>query len=211
MRFSLCIGNIAIQNLQVKCSSGDCTWRGKFCDVNAHTNTCQYKLVSCPLRCENKIVRKSLDDHKLNICQNRSHKCELCGKKGTYAQITGVHLQECPMKIIFCKKCNEEVERQRMQHHIDHYCEYTKISCKYKSIGCEFVTERKDMTVHESDATSHCQAVAETTIQLKQKLAKLEKYLAEQKETVLSLRGLKDTEKSIENLHLPFILLHVAI
>ena len=153
------VGKRAIRALPVKCDNVErgCEWEGTVGTLDEHVAVCMFTPVPCPNHCKEKdkitlYMRKELDHHVSSKCLNRDHKCEYCGEKGTYANITQIHDRVCKKKIIPCTntECTETIERRKMKLHLD-VCDYTIIPCKYKNIGCDVELKRKDMPAHEED------------------------------------------------------------
>ena len=125
--------------------------------------TCDFTPVPCPKKCKKdssilSVIRKDLEKH-LEECMNRDYECKLCGKKDTYANITGAHDNECEKKVLPCPntECTVTMERADIKKHLNE-CEYTVISCKYKNLGCEVGLKRKEkeaMEAHEQDDKVH--------------------------------------------------------
>ena len=125
--------------------------------------TCDFTPVPCPKKCKKdssvlSMLRKDLKKH-LEDCMNRDYECKLCGKKNTYANITGAHDDECEKKVLPCPntECTVTMERADIKKHLNE-CEHTVISCKYKNLGCEVGLKRKEkeaMETHEQDDKVH--------------------------------------------------------
>lgn len=155
----LCLGNRDIQGLRVKCGSGkECSWKGAFSEVKKHVANCQYVRIPCPKKCVDSkneahlIKRNELDEHLADFCPNREFSCQDCGKKDTYASITGNHTEVCEKKRVPCPnfECSKVLQRQNIKRHLD-CCDYTVVPCKYRRLGCSTSMKRKSIKAHEKD------------------------------------------------------------
>ena len=138
-------------------------------------------MTKCKTPCLNKckenneiqmILRKDLDEHLTEQCVNRAYKCQYCGKKDTYANITDIHDDLCEKKPHPCPNpdCSESMQRTKIKQHLDNDCEYTVISCKYEAIGCDVKMKRKDMRAHEQDDKAHLHQALNTVVKLQDDL-----------------------------------------
>ena len=83
--------------------------------------TYNFTPVPCPKRCKKdnsvlSVTRKDLERH-LEECMNRDYECKFFGKKDTYANITGVHDDECKKKVLPCPnaECTVMMERAEIK------------------------------------------------------------------------------------------------
>ena len=152
--------------LNIKCDNAyeSCEWEGTIGNLlGEHVATCDFTPVPCPNECKKdgsvlSVIRKDLEKH-LEECMNRDYECKLCGKKDTYANITGAHDDKCEKKVLPCPnaECIVTMERAEIKQHLNE-CEHTVISCKYKNLGCEVGLKRKEkeaMEAHEQDDKAH--------------------------------------------------------
>ena len=145
---------------------------------------CEFTLLPCPKECRNHwlleqtinhFMRKDLNKHLKEECPNRDYSCKHCGEKGTYTSII-MHDKECPKKPVPCPKgCFVTMQRKRVRNHVATECELTVIACKYKRLGCDREMKRKDMAAHEDNDKLHLRMAMDTTVQLKERIASLEK------------------------------------
>ena len=129
----------------------------------------------CPKKCKEDnevrmISRKDLEKHLTEQCVNRAYKCQYCGKKDTYANITDIHDDICEKKSVPCPNpdCPDSMQRAEIKQHLENDCAHTVISCKYERIGCNMKMKRKDMGAHEQDDKSHFHQVLNTMVQLQE-------------------------------------------
>ena len=131
----------------------------------------------CPNKCkeDNKvrmISRKDLDKHLIEQCVNRAYKCQYCGLKDTYANITDIHDAICEKKSVPCPDpdCPDSMQRAEIKQHLENDCAHTVISCKYERIGCNMKMKRKDMGAHEQDDKAHIHPALNTMVKLQDDL-----------------------------------------
>ena len=125
----------------------------------------------CPNKCKENneiqmILRKDLEKHLTEQCMNRDYKCQHCGKKDTFANITGIHDDTCEKKVLPCPNadCPDSMQRAKIKQHLENDCEYAVISCKYEGIGCDVKIKRKDMGAHEQDDKAHLHQALTTVV-----------------------------------------------
>lgn len=171
-------------------------------------STCKFTLLPCPTQCSDTddkiryLTRKDLEEHLVKYCPNRSHTCEYCGEKDTYATITQVHDKICHMKMLPCPQteCNKTVPRQDINEHVKTECEQTVISCKYRRIGCDATRKRKDMTIHEEgEVKLHLHMALEAVSQLENTVKLLKEENDALKNRDLITFTLTDYQKKMES------------
>ena len=141
----------------------------------------------CPNKCkEQMILRKDLDEHLTEQCVNRAYKCQYCGKKDTYANITDIHDDLCEKKPHPCPNpdCSESMQRAEIKQHLDNDCEHTVISCKYEGIGCDMKMKRKDMGAHEQDDKAHLHQALNTVVKLQDDLQSATKSMKKESDDI---------------------------
>ena len=132
------VGNRDIKSLNVNCDNKKCEWKGTVGTLAVHLVTCECTSVPCSNKCVNEsgeinhFMRKHLYIHLILDCPNRDYKCEYCGEKGTYANITTAHDEICEKKDVFCTniECSQIMKRQKIANHVKDSCQYTVIACK---------------------------------------------------------------------------------
>ncbi len=166
-----------IQDLAVRCQNvpRSCTWEGTVGTLEEHVATCEFTLLPCPNSgCPDQILRKDLCVH-LEVCSYREHECPFCGEKGKHSFITLTHYSTCQKLPIFCPNyCHQIIKRCDVGKHTDTECENAMILCKYERIGCDMKLKRKDMAAHEQDDKIHLHMAMNTTVQLQERIVKLE-------------------------------------
>ena len=118
------------------------------------------------------ILRKDLEKHLIEWCVNRDYKCQYCGEKDTFANITGIHDDTCKKKSLPCPNsdCSESMQRAEIKQHLEIDYEHTVISCKYEGIGCDVKMKRNDMGAHEQDDKAHLHQALNTVVRLQDDL-----------------------------------------
>ena len=184
-------GKREILSLKVKCDNfeGGCTWVGTVGTLEEHVARCECALLPCPKECKAPLfMRMDLDRHLNEDCPNRDYTCRHCEKRATYIHITQDHYQICPKKLIGCPNsmCDESIQRQHVQEHVDNECEFTIVPCKYRRIGCDTEFPRRQMVTHENDDSFHLHMAINTTVQLRRDLC-------------YALGKIEDLEKVLKN------------
>ena len=151
-------GQSSVLALRVNCNNvnSECEWEGTVGTLEEHVATCEFALVPCPKQCKSSddkveyFMNKAVDEHLEKGCPNRDYKCEHCGEKGTYANITQVHDEKCGKKMLPCPNadCTDTVQRLSIKRHLDS-CIYTEVPCKYRDIGCAVKMRRDALSAHE--------------------------------------------------------------
>ena len=119
---------------------------------------CGYVVVACPNNCKQswrKIMQKDLQYHLKAGCQKRPYRCEHCGEKGTFIQITSEHYQHCPELPLDCpNKCGAvKIKRMKVDQHRKQ-CPLEAVDCPF---GCSATgLQRKDEAEHmEKNVVNH--------------------------------------------------------
>ena len=162
----------------MKCDNVErgCEWEGTVGTLEEHVTKCK---TPCPNKCKENneiqmILRKDLEKHVTEQCVNRDYKCQHCGKKDTFANITGIHDDTCEKKVLPCPAdCPDSMQRAKIKQHLENDCEHTVISCKYEGIGCDVKIKRKYMGAHEQDDKAHLHQALTTVVKLQEYTTKL--------------------------------------
>ena len=109
-----------VLQLKVRCKSKPqgCLWVRELGDLDNHLKLgsvdgkCQFVDVECPFKCEKRIKRRELEEHKLNECLKRPFTCEHCDYKSTYKGITIYHWPKCPK---YPKICPNKINVQKVK------------------------------------------------------------------------------------------------
>ena len=146
------LGDRSIKEMKIKCNNADsgCEWIGELCSLDEHLITCEYILLSCPNKCNDrdKILRKDMEKHKMEECPRREYVCLYCDESGEYKERTTTHLEECPLMKIPCSNdgCTELVAKRDMLAHRYDKCRFQVVPCKYAALGCKVEVLRNDWT-----------------------------------------------------------------
>jgi len=135
-----------------KATSADkCTWMGKYDDLKAHLNTCQYERVLCDNNgCIKSIQRREIKLHHQE-CVHRLLGCRYCNHAFTIVHMN-THLQQCPMVEMTCE-CGFDCIRDSMDQHRARDCPLVKIVCDV--VGCNAMIMRRDYEKHQQEAAEH--------------------------------------------------------
>ena len=144
-----------VKDLRVKCTSTSCPWVNELRLLADHLEVCVYVLAPCTNGCGDHIIRDNLPLHN-KVCALRKHTCKHCKSKGTYKEMTGGHLDECPDYKVPCPNngCRVSIKRKQMDsHHLK--CPYQIIGCPYKEVGCTYTSQRRANTMEDHKANSY--------------------------------------------------------
>jgi hypothetical protein len=150
IKISLLYINI-IENLEVVClnKNKNCTWEGKFKDLDYHFNKeCLFTIIKCKFSsCPEEYERRNLNNHYIK-CQFRQVKCKYCKNLMGFADLEA-HSIECKNKKIDCfLRCGKILRRKQQNNHELNDCPNFKLNCEYKQFGCNFICKRKEMLNH---------------------------------------------------------------
>ena len=205
-----------INQLEVKCSNhGEgCMWTGELGTLKTHLQSgkgCGFVEVKCPNRCRaggfsvKSFQRKDLDKHLKSECDLRPYRCEHCGYKDTYHNITGkghppamhvwsffttyhstspehiFHYDECPEFPLTCpNKCGAgNIKRKNMNSHRDE-CPQEPVQCPFAEVGCKEDLCRSQLEGHTtSSIQQHLLLVMNDHKRLRERLRVTEAKLEE--------------------------------
>ena len=141
--------------MNVKCTSAGCSWINELGSLEKHLETCGLVLMPCP-DCDKHLMRREHPSHSAEECPLRPHTCEHCKSKGTYKEMTGGHLDECPDLMVPCPNngCSVSFKRKEIaSHHLE--CPFETINCPYKDVGCPYTSQRHTMEDHKATSCGH--------------------------------------------------------
>uniref|UniRef100_A0A673MBY7 TNF receptor-associated factor 4-like n=1 Tax=Sinocyclocheilus rhinocerous TaxID=307959 RepID=A0A673MBY7_9TELE len=74
-----------ILSLPIRCihSEEGCRWTAQNKLLQAHLSVCEFNVVSCPNRCDVKLLRRELPEHLQHDCVKRKLHCDHCGDEFT--------------------------------------------------------------------------------------------------------------------------------
>jgi len=96
-----------------------CTWIGKYDQLAAHLNQCDYELVKCNNKgCAKELMRRELQAH-LPVCAFRRESCKTCDLKVLWSAMTEHQEKECPKALVTCEVigCNKVMMRRDYKNH----------------------------------------------------------------------------------------------
>ena len=145
---------VAFLNARCPLSGEGCSWKGKLREIEKHMEECLKVRVECQLECGNVLERESLEQHNREIC---------------------------PLRIIQCTYCNQEMQANEENRHIGQ-CQYNPDTCPYKELGCEAIVLRKNMNTHITEnITNHHTLMLYQLNQLRNRNDQLERVNEQQK------------------------------
>ena len=185
-----------IAKLQVNCTMKEkgCGWSGPLEHLEAHLDPdqgdCQYVDVDCPLKCDEKIEKRNIDQHTANKCVKRDHVCPYCSFKATYEIVHDTHWPECTYYPLVCPNhCGVTCERAEMEDHMK-MCPLEEVECEFSYAGCKERFRREEWEEHMKDnSMKHLSMVATAAVKDRQEF---QRKIEEQK------KKLEEQEKKIE-------------
>ena len=140
----------------VKCTSAGCSWENELRFRHEHLKTCGLALIPCANGCKEEIIQSMYPSHRTEKCPLRWYTCEHCKSEGTYKEMTGGHLDECPDLMVPCPNngCEDSIKRNQMASHHSK-CPYETIKCPYEDVGCTYTSARHTMENHKATSCSN--------------------------------------------------------
>eukprot|EP01084_Bolivina_argentea_P116408 206843_1 len=168
-----------------------CEWQGSYSDLNNHIETCPLRWISCEY-CYISILQRELNEH-YDKCPNYPLQCTQCYVGDIDRNHMASHISDrCPMTLISCNECKEEIKRKDKQLHVKNECRESLIECVFYKFGCKDKLKRKDEKNHIENATyTHCHLVqiANNQTKLESDIKSLNKKLNEFKNEIKSLKN----------------------
>jgi hypothetical protein len=137
-----------------------CNWIGKLNEAKRYYDLCQFAEINCThANCNDILLRKSLPEH-IESCLHRLLPCKWCELKYKVDALEA-HLLVCPKRPVPCPNscldangallwlCPTMISQHCTQ------CTMESISCKFAPVGCKIMLLRKEMPIHEIDASAH--------------------------------------------------------
>lgn len=155
----------SINELKVECSQKKlgCPWTGELGSFSAHLNQeydsntqlegCSFVEVECKHGCGGKFLRNAVAEHQTDKCLQRPFCCDYCREyKSIHADVVHRHWPVCKAYPLRCpNQCTVyAIERQNMEHHLEHECPLKVIECELQYAGCNVRLPRQDMPEHRS-------------------------------------------------------------
>ena len=172
-----------INKLQARCNEKEngCQWEGLLGEMQHHLAQCQYVKEDCPYQCEGRVQRRHLEEHKANLCPQRSFDCGHCDYRGTYREVTDQHWSVCVSFPLACpNNCGaDNIPQGQLQAHIE--CPLQEVACDFSHAGCKVQVVRQDLSQHMSNAAQqHMALVSRALLQDKEReIAQLKQPLRE--------------------------------
>ena len=118
--------------------------------VDHKQNECKYRQFKCTycgcvdtydaiagtgcIRNQNSVIVSPFGNHYTECgyypiqCPNK------CGKKDIKRKVVTNHQEICPLKLLYCHLCSQEVLRKNMEHHLRTACDFRNCTCMYCGI-----------------------------------------------------------------------------
>ena len=142
--------------MRVKCTSAGCPWVNELGSLEKHLEICGFAFIPCANGCKEQIMKSEHTSHCTERCPLRQYTCKHCKSKGTYMEMIGGHLDECPDIRVSCPNngCGGGIKRKQMaSHRLE--CPYKTIDCPYKDVGCTYNSPRRTMEDHKTTSCGH--------------------------------------------------------
>ena len=166
---------VAFLNARCPLSGEGCGWEGKLKEIEQHMEECDKVRVECQLECGNVLERESIEQHNREIC---------------------------PLRLIQCIYCNQEIQANEENPHIGRCRNHpdTEVPCPYKELGCEAIVLRKNMNIHITEnITNHQEIMLYQLNQLRNRDDQLEKVNEQQRDRITAIET-SATEKERKEL-----------
>lgn len=127
--------------LKVSCASrsNGCSWKGEVCDLEEHSDRCQFVEIPC-VHCEAAVQRGAFVDHLTETCEYRLETCEWCATQIAHIEMKEHRDEQCAFCPILCDDCGgKEVLRGKWKQHrapASGDCAGAKGPCPFAKIGC---------------------------------------------------------------------------
>ena len=132
-----------------------CDWCGSLQLLDAHLDpkldNCRYVDIQCPLGCLQTLPKLKMDHHKLIECKKRSCACKLCGFRGSFEEVTTIHVHICEHIPIMCPNtCGVICKRSEMEGH-KNVCPKEVVECVFSGLGCKVKYKRAEKEEHSGN------------------------------------------------------------
>ena len=98
-----------------------CIWIGKYDQLPAHLNQCDYEMVKCVNNgCKDMVERRALEAHHQG-CVHRTEPCKTCNLKILWSAMTEHQENKCQLALVTCEVigCNAVMMRKYYKKHQD--------------------------------------------------------------------------------------------
>ena len=133
-------GDITDEGIELKTGNDKgCEWVGVTNEFNGHINECEFMPILCEYCKKYKGIKKKLMKH-YDICGSLLIDCELkCNNKIERSKMENHIRNECSNYLVLCgnKGCNVKIKRIQYDDHVSNLCEYKQVICPYKKYGCD--------------------------------------------------------------------------
>ena len=140
-----------IMNLKIYCDQQEkgCGWKGELKDRDTHNQTCGFVEETCKNGCGEILMRKDMENHMQENCNNRNVDCDYCKTIVTFKFLED-HFGQCEMYPVECEYCEEKVPRKEVNQHVslEGTCPGCPLECQFSEAGCPFIGTKRELTMH---------------------------------------------------------------
>ncbi|XP_078352420.1 TNF receptor-associated factor 6-like [Oculina patagonica] len=201
--------DVAIQrtilDFVIKCPNENygCKWTGELRSIETHEPDCSFVGVKCTNKdCDATPLMKDLQNHVTHECPKRKVKCLYCKAVSFIWCTRQVHFDVCKKYPMEClQKCGEQIQRDKMNDHIDKSCPHTKLECTYAHVGCKAKVQRKAISDHlKRNTESHLKLACERLQELQDSSTLTTASIEEmQTEIVTAVKKIKELSEEVLN------------
>lgn len=144
--------------------------------LEEHEDDCKHESTWCENKCGKLVERYLMDSHVTSECSKRLVACSACSKKFVFDTLQTHHVN-CPRLPVPCpNRCESTLlmPREDMDKHLEYLCPQVRLPCSFKEVGCTFKGCRRELDIHQLEATArHLSLACEVIGQQRQELRAL--------------------------------------
>ncbi|KAM4043345.1 TNF receptor-associated factor 5 isoform 1-T3 [Anomaloglossus baeobatrachus] len=179
-----------VLNLLVYCRNApDCDVKVSLGRFQDHLGQCLCETITCTnTGCQDKVIRKDLDNHLTTQCELRDETCAYCNKSMTFIDLQIHTLKYCPLYPVSClNNCGKTCPREEVDDH-QLECLEAVVECPYTSYGCYIKVKRGKLKVHEETfLRDHMLYVLNRNTKLEKQMFDLKQSLEQKESRILQL------------------------
>eukprot|EP01083_Nonionella_stella_P188533 695144_1 len=187
-----------------------CEWKGCYSELIKHKTACPLQEVCCKF-CDLSMLQRELKEHHVE-CPRFPMQCIQCKDTGILRKKMASHIARvCPMTMIRCTECKEEVQRKNKKAHKKNECPESLIECVFRSFGCMEKLTRKDEKKHTLNAAfthqhlmqvaKHQNKLADTVKALKRDNTRLTaRIIALEQKQVVNAMNIDENQRRMDGL-----------
>eukprot|EP01084_Bolivina_argentea_P198880 340420_1 len=144
-----------------------CEWKGLYSELNNHIKQCPLQSIACEY-CSHSMLKRELETH-YDTCAKFPIQCIKCKQTEICRNEMTFHIsRNCPMTLINCDQCKQEVKRKDKKLHLQNKCPESLIECPFHTFGCMEKLKRKNEKNHiENAAFTHSHLIKVANHQVK--------------------------------------------